>query len=155
MTFRVIVTGSRHWKDPDPVHHDLDLLLHRHGSLIVVNGRCPGGLDLIAHLWAEAHEHAGVISEPYPADWDHCGPDCPNDNGKHRRRRPPGDIWHPGSLPTYCPKAGPRRNAVMVARGGDLCRGWPLPGARNYGTNNCMRLAAAARILVRRYPQEV
>jgi hypothetical protein len=150
------VTGSRH-------HDDLNLILNslaeaitaapRDRNIVVRHGACPTGADAItAHLCEM--QRAGrpvfprdVIEDAMPADWDHCGAGCPD--RPHRVTKKPGDIHHPGQLPDYCPKAGPRRNlainvkipipAVLLA--------YPLPGS--YGTYSCMRIAATAGIPVK------
>jgi hypothetical protein len=49
-------------------------------------------------------------------------------------------------LPDYCPYAGPRRNAAMVAKGAALLVAAPEAGG--LGTQNCIRLAKAARMPV-------
>lgn len=114
------------------------------------HGACPGGADLIVAEFCDSEaawfDNAGraLVEEPMPADWDHCAPDCPKK--PHRVMKKPGDIFHPGALPDYCPGAGPRRNTAMVCRQprANVCLGFPL-GA-SYGTRGCMRLARAAGI---------
>jgi hypothetical protein len=60
--------------------------------------------------------------------------------------------WHPGQFEafpadwaTYGNRAGPLRNAAMVARKPAVCIGFPLPDSR--GTYGCMKLAREAGIL--------
>jgi hypothetical protein len=65
------------------------------------------------------------------------------------KRRHAGDVDHPGNLPDYCPKAGPRRNRAMVCLGADVCVAFFKKGAANYGTAGCVKLAKAAGIDVR------
>lgn len=148
---RIIVTGSRDWPDPIAVHNALDELAAQHQDLTVVHGACPSGADHHAALWAAQHQ---ITAEPHPAGWDICGRNCPRDGGAHRRPRHPSDIHHPGSLPTYCPSAGPRRNWAMTALGADLCLAFLAPGQPNRGTRNCIRACDHAGIPVRRYSQE-
>jgi hypothetical protein len=63
----------------------------------------------------------GIASAAYPADWN---------RGKN---------------------AGPERNARMIREGRpDLVIAFPLKGAKNIGTNNCVLQAEAAGIKVRR-----
>jgi hypothetical protein len=103
--------------------------------------------DLLDDALAEADAWAvsrGIQREPHPADWDSCAWDCPTE--PHRRLKRPGDTAHPGMLPDYCPSAGPRRNALMVGLGAELCIAAPV--GRSLGTRNCMRLAKAAGIRV-------
>lgn len=62
------------------------------------------GADSLAAEWALAQEH--VFCDPYPADWDNCGPEC---RPGHRKTRQDGS--------EYCPAAGPRRNQQMLDEG--------------------------------------
>ncbi|MEU0937660.1 SLOG family protein [Embleya sp. NPDC005971] len=146
---RVIVTGSRDHADCDMVIRGLVRVRYAHpgARLVVMQGECPTGADRCArHFVTQARARFGwdVVAEPYPADWDSCGDDCPP--RPHRVRRRPGDTMHPGVLADYCPGAGPRRNAHMVAAGADVVHAYP--SRRSRGTRNCMRLAGAAGILV-------
>lgn len=142
--FRVLVSGSRDWTDVDHVALRLDDVLANHPEgLLVVHGACPDGLDAIADAWAVATPNVGV--ERHPADWDSCAWECPM--SAHRFQKRAGDRLHPGILPDYCPKAGPRRNALMVGLGAELMLGWPL--GRSPGTRGCMGLARRAGIRVR------
>ncbi|MEU1071859.1 MULTISPECIES: hypothetical protein [unclassified Streptomyces] len=153
----VIVAGSRNHPDPGFASYTLARLILeeivRNVPVIVRHGACPGekSVDQEIHRWIGAvGQFAGVTEEPYPADWDHCTTDCPAD-AAHRRRKKPGDVHHPGLLATYCPAAGPRRNAEMVAT---LPRAhqalvFPSPRGPSYGTRNCARLCRQARIEVR------
>ncbi|GHB55935.1 hypothetical protein GCM10010331_49760 [Streptomyces xanthochromogenes] len=122
------------------------------GPVIVRHGACPGQMsgDQAASDWIRAcGSWLGVLEDPMPADWDACAPDCPTDPG-HRRTKAPGDTAHPGLLSTYCPGAGPRRNAAMVAKQPrpDLMIAAPDPHGPSYGTRNCARLARQAGIEV-------
>ena len=87
--------------------------------MAVVHGACPSGADAIASWWVKRYKHLSITEEPHPADWDMCDADCPQK--PHRFTKRAGDNAHPGKLDDYCPKAGPRRNAKMVALGADLC----------------------------------
>ncbi len=111
-----------------------------HVAATLVSGGCPDGGDPIAEAYAD---YLGWIVEPHPALWDECGPDCPDK--PHRIRRRAGDTAHPGAADTYCPKAGPRRNTLMVGLGADQAVGFPL-GARWSGTRDCMAKAKRAGI---------
>lgn len=122
-TFRVLVTGSRAWIDPLPVHNALNGLLREHGALAVMHGACPSGPDSYAAQWvAQAvRRHPGCVVEiPVPADWE-----------------------------TYGRKAGPLRNQHMVALGHDLVLAFWDGTSR--GTADCIRRAEKAGIPVRRY----
>ena len=142
--FRVLVAGSRIWTDTAHVALHLgDLIAHHPEGMVVVHGACPEGLDQIADAWAQATP--GVEPEAHAADWDSCAWECPTSSHRFQKKR--DDRVHPGLLPDYCPKAGPRRNALMVGLGADLMLGWPL--GRAHGTRNCLQLARRAGIPVR------
>jgi hypothetical protein len=83
-----------------------------------------------------------------PADWDNCAADCPTDPG-HRRTKKPGDTAHPGQLDDYCPSAGPRRNAGMLAKKKRPELLIAAPHGKSYGTRGCMKLARQAGIEVK------
>lgn len=150
----ILLAGSRHLTEPGVVPAALfDIAVNiADGPVIVRHGACPGehSADQAASDWVnELGGRFGVSEDPMPADWDNCAPNCPPGPG-HRRRKKPGDVAHPGLLDDYCPGAGPRRNAGMVAK---LPRpawmvAFPEPGQRNVGTRGCMRLAEAAGITV-------
>jgi hypothetical protein len=120
MTRRVLVTGSREWTDYDAVADALNLELmvaeFLGEDMVVVHGKARRGADPMADRWARA---AGprVQPEEHPAEWD-----------------------------LYGKSAGHRRNAVMVARGADVCLAFPLGESR--GTRGCMKLAEKAGIQV-------
>lgn len=65
MTFRVLVTGSRTWPEPETIGNVLDALLAEHADMRVVHGGALGA-DAIAHLWALRRK---VPTEVFPADW--------------------------------------------------------------------------------------
>jgi hypothetical protein len=152
----ICVTGARR-------HDGLSLILDsvvdaitdapRHHEIVLRHGACTTGTDaIVAHLCEM--QRAGrpvfprdITEDPMPADWDHCGPGCPNT--PHRVTKKPGDIHHPGQLPDYCPKAGPRRNLAMNVKIPipAVLLAYPLPGS--YGTYSCMRIAATAGIPVK------
>lgn len=116
--FRLIVTGGRGYDDTETVRAVLDRALAKVrpcGTLIVVHGAA-AGLDTLAHRWAvwRAAEGHLVRPEPHPADWA---------NGR---------------------RAGPVRNARMVALGADACVSFP--GGR--GTADCTQRAVNAGIRV-------
>lgn len=145
---RLLATGSRDLTDRPLIWSALDAVAARYAPrrLLLVHGACPDGFDREADAWAVSR---GVQREPHPAGWDSCAWDCPS--GGHRIVKRPGDTAHPGMLPDYCPTAGPRRNALMVARGAELCIAAPV--GRSFGTRNCMRLAREAGIRVDRLDQ--
>jgi len=122
VTYRVLVTGSRTWRDEQVIREVLDELLQAHPNLTVVHGACPRGADAIAHQWAieRARQGATVTVEAHPADW-----------GRYKRA------------------AGSRRNAAMVALGGDICLAF-IRGD-SHGATDCARRADLAGIPVRRW----
>ena len=89
---RVIITGSRRWKDRKRIENRLfDLAIEHAGNLddlVIVHGSAKGA-DRIAHQEAEK---AGLRVEPHPADWEQYGK-----------------------------RAGVIRNEEMAELGGDLC----------------------------------
>ncbi len=76
--FRILVPGTRYRTDEraEHVRHRLAraaaAALGAGVQVIVRHGKCPnGGVDKIAHDWAEATP--GATAEPMPADWDRHG----------------------------------------------------------------------------------
>ena len=123
MTARVLVTGSRTWRDRAAVTDALDGLLAEHGALTVVHGACPTGADAMAHKWALNGRmilRTAAVSEPHPPDWQ-----------RHGKR------------------AGVVRNAEMVALGADVCLAFIRDSSP--GASNCALLARRAGIPVQRY----
>jgi hypothetical protein len=136
MNFRVLVTGSRSWKDTEAVHTALDAMAHAaarsgYDGLTVVHGGAKGA-DTSAALWVTDGKRRGwpVAAEPHPvsgADWKQYG------NG-----------------------AGMRRNREMVRLGADACLAFINPcevdrcrRARPHGTHgatDCADLAEASDI---------
>jgi hypothetical protein len=144
----VLVSGAR-WH-PDPVAATSALakyvLTEAPGWVVVGHGDCPGAqsIDQAIKEWIkDCGEALGVLEDPMPADWDNCTDDCP---AGHRIRKRPGDIEHPGKLDDYCPAAGPRRNAAMVAKYPDARRLISAPYRVSRGTRNAVRLAREAGI---------
>ena len=60
---RVLVTGSRDWRNGDAVVAALDAA----NPTVVVHGGCPTGADAFAEQWCWER---GVVQEVYPADWN-------------------------------------------------------------------------------------
>ena len=68
---RVLVTGSRDWRDVERLEKVLNKIHERvNGRMVVVHGKCPSGADALADEWALTH---GVGREHYPADWKTYG----------------------------------------------------------------------------------
>ena len=161
MTYRILVTGSRGWRDPAAIRMDLDAEIQRAWDLarrpVVVHGACNprdpvtgqmipwahaerlppaaqlelAGADWLADRLARQLEPA-VTTEPHAADWGRFGR-----------------------------AAGYRRNATMVARGAAACLAFLLPCTApdcpgrdrphdSHGAAHCAALAARAGIPVRR-----
>lgn len=151
----ILLAGGRELTEPGVVAGTLaDIVFNiAEGPVVFRHGACPGerSADQTASEWINSvgNRH-GALEDPMAADWDHCAPGCPPSPG-HRRRKKHNDTAHPGLLDDYCPGAGPRRNAEMVAK--DPRPLWmvafPEPGQPNYGTRGCMKLARAAGIDIR------
>jgi hypothetical protein len=147
--YRVLVTGSRTWKDYRAVRAALSAVADEarragHTGLIVVAGAAPYGADHDAMQWAaiEGYGDTGlrITYEPHPADWQ------PAQRGKP-------DL-----------SAGYRRNADMVALGADVCLAFISPCSARYctkpkphgshGASHCADLAEKAGIPVRRFTRD-
>ncbi|HEX5145345.1 MAG TPA: SLOG family protein [Mycobacterium sp.] len=120
--YRVLVTGSREWRDRDRVETSLRAVLDRWGgparAMVVVHGAARGA-DRLADGAAKA---LGCQVEPYPV---------------------PSWAWRP----QYAGKgAGHARNALMVRLSAAGCVAFPL--GLSAGTRGCMALAADAGIRV-------
>jgi hypothetical protein len=114
---RILLTGSRDWRDLDGMVAalvDAWRDLGKPTRPVLVHGACRGADTMADQLW----RLWGWPTESHPADWSRFG------------------VF-----------AGPRRNAVMVAAGADLCLAFPAPGSR--GTWDCVRRAQTAGIPVR------
>jgi hypothetical protein len=153
--FTILAAGSRFHDNPAQIGTRLYEEIEKTSARTIVlrHGACPTGADLIVHEFCESEaawfEPAGrvLVEDPWPADWDNCGLDCPRI--PHRVMKRPGDIHHPGLLGDYCPKAGPRRNQAMaeaVPRP-DACLAFPHPQSSG-GTASCRRAARRVGIPV-------
>lgn len=119
---RVLITGSRIWKDRSTVWAALQTELQRtDGQLVVVHGGARGADD-IADRWAWGMNQEGfnVVPELHRANWD-----------------------------MYGKRAGILRNIEMVKAGADICLAFPL--GNSVGTRHCMREAERAGIKVINY----
>ncbi|WP_051047367.1 SLOG family protein [Nocardia asiatica] len=127
-TFRLLITGSRHWPDENAVWESIAMAVAENlpdgGTVTVVHGGCPTGADHFAHTWFSlpiCDPDYRVVEEVYLAEWRLFGK-----------------------------AAGMRRNAEMVALGADLVLAFPLPGARSLsrGTWDCVDRARIAGLRV-------
>jgi hypothetical protein len=147
----VLVTGSRTWTDVPAVHGALLEAWHEARQdgwpgIEVIEGQASGA-DRIAAAWAIEHHDQGVGHQPHPARWEHCAADCPPGHRRTAYDR------------TYCPTAGHRRNAQMVACRPRLAIAFLMPCTRvgctkpqpheTHGTTNCLDLARNADIPIR------
>lgn len=140
---RLLVAGSRKWPRgvvlPGALRRMGDALGANQRDVVMVHGDCPDGADAEAHeLWTGW----GWPTEPTPAVWSECAPECIRFRQPHRRRNRRGE-W-------YCPAAGMRRNALMVDRGASAMLAFVVLGG-SPGTRGCIRLAKDAGIPVWEY----
>jgi hypothetical protein len=132
---RVLVTGYRRYGDVAQVNAVLADVLARLGPFVLVHGACDTGADKLADDWARDNVEYGVTVERHPANW--TGPCRSVCNPRHRRLRAGGG--------TYCPAAGPLRNADMVHSGIVECHNFTAPGSRGgVGTAAAARKAGIA-----------
>jgi len=116
---RILVTGSRYWRDLHTVEVALrEVWLKHHAGAapedtVVVHGGARGA-DACAAVLAP---RMGFKVEEHPADWDRHGK-----------------------------AAGPIRNQYMVDLGADVCLAFPIGESR--GTRDCIRAAEKAGIPV-------
>jgi hypothetical protein len=133
--FRVIVTGSRDWRDAASVWTPLNALLGHYRRIVVVHGLCPDGADAHAESWLQENVGPHVRPGRFPADW----------------------ARHGG-------QAGFIRNGVMVRAGADLVlafanpcrrrRPWCPPGEHpSHGTADCVKQARGAKIPIKFSPK--
>lgn len=62
---RLLVTGSRWWRDGATIRFELDLARFMLGDAILVHGDCRGADRIAADIWSEW----GLPVQAYPADW--------------------------------------------------------------------------------------
>lgn len=118
MNLRILVTGSRDFRDTDLAKRALVWAANVAGvvnpaDVTVVHGDSRGADSVMTEVAASF----GCVIEDHPARWDELGK-----------------------------RAGIVRNCEMVALGADVCLAFPLSGSR--GTWHCMREAEKAGIPV-------
>lgn len=149
----ILFTAGRELFNKVPkVREELESLIRARvqpGRLVMIrHGDCPGKTsgDNAVNRWVrEFGEEFQAYTHSVSAVWDDCVPKCPQ-IPDHRRIKSSDDIFHPGERGSYCPGAGPRRNAQMVGMGADVCLAMPM--GLSYGTKGCARLAKKAGIEV-------
>lgn len=129
---RILVTGSRHWKDYAVISRGLTVAIETliakfpdDKTITLVHGAAPGADSLAAKFMVNATKFLAskgyrVVIEPHPADWD-----------KYRNA------------------AGPIRNREMVEAGADICVAFVAPDSK--GTVGCMKMCADAGIEILEY----
>lgn len=140
----VAVTGSRHATERlhrPRIEAVIRWLAGDHPVSALFHGDADG-VDRIADGVARA---LNLDPTALPADWDNCAKDCPP--RRHRVRRRDGS--------TYCTLAGFRRNQQIIDQmllGQELTGespallAFPILGAKNAGTDDCIRRARGAGI---------
>lgn len=132
MTFRILVTGSRHWTDEVVIrealrsvwrefHLEEEVMAEQ--MIVLVHGGATGADTIAANIFIDAN-HEFLITEKHLAEWQ-----------------------------KYGRSAGPRRNAEMVALGADVVLAFRAPGSR--GTQSTIDLATAAGLDVRIFDAEI
>ncbi|GGU13064.1 SLOG family protein [Streptomyces violascens] len=133
--YRVLVTGSRDWRDEQRVRRELACAWQESGRpIVVVHGACDTGADRHAALWVRdcrATLLGGVTDEPHPAAW----------------KQGPG--------------AGPARNRLMVDSRPSLCLAFIAPCTKwnctrpdvhgSHGASQCAAYAEVRGITTRRF----
>jgi hypothetical protein len=141
---RVLVTGSRTWRDGlfvrEKLQHCLDTARALGTDLTIVHGACKAGADSLADAWGRwqttRSSDVRVTVEAHPALWE--GP-C-RDTCQDNHRKPDARGW------TVCPAAGYYRNEHMVHLGADLCLAFINDESK--GATHCARYAESAGIPV-------
>lgn len=69
--FRLLITGSRDWKDENAILEQFQLVYTKYGKEVtLVSGACSTGADRLCEMLAKT---AGWIIETHPAEWDKYG----------------------------------------------------------------------------------
>ncbi len=124
---RVLITGDRHWHCPELAEDVLARMLLRYRTIITI---IHGGATGVDRSFAEACEQLGIDQEAHPARWEELDhPDALIHHDKHGR--------------AYNAKAGPIRNAEMIATGIDMCVAFHRAISSSKGTKDCVKQALA------------
>ena len=139
-TYRMLITGSRSWKDIRPIDqaiYDMAMEAAQLGKDLVVIHGAAAGADKLAQSVVTGRRSAGWIhlhEEAHPAPWD--APCIERCRPGHRRWRSTGG--------DYCPAVGRYRNELMVNLGADAC--FAFIKDQSPGATRCAKLAEAAGI---------
>lgn len=139
----VVVTGSKKWKDKRVIFEVLDETreeLHSMGFGMEIHVGDAPGVDEITKWWAYDNN---IEFEEFEAHWNHCGSSCGSKANVHMKLNRNHEL--------YCPSAGMRRNAWMIARGGYMCLAFILDCSP--GSTECAKMAEKAGMKVRRFRQ--
>ena len=63
---KILVTGSRGWKDKAKIFEILDSYQRDQGPVFLLHGDCPNGADSVADRWATINR---IWTQRYPAKW--------------------------------------------------------------------------------------
>lgn len=128
---RILVPGSRHWRERAPIALGISGWLESIGTSL--SGAYP--IPVIVHGGQRTRDP--LTGDWYGADW--IAGECARTWGFVEER-------HPADWDRYGKAAGPIRNAHMVGLGADVCLAFPIGDSP--GTRNCMALAQDAGIPV-------
>lgn len=130
MNPRILVTGSRDFDRVEMIRLALATIREQEffADAVLVHGAARGADRIAAEQW----KALGGVTEPHPAQWNRCVPECMH--GPRPRRG--GYSW--------CPSAGIRRNRHMVQLGADICLAFSR--GESSGTASCIAFARRAGI---------
>lgn len=136
----VLVTGSRHWACPEPIHEDLEAVYATGRLWAVIEGDAKGADKIAGRGWASKarHRKPAVAWLSVPADWERYK------RPKEKGPNPAGPIRNRQMLDwlLQCPEVGV--TPIVFA--------YPCPGSR--GTRDMMTAVSEAgvRVVVRSEP---
>lgn len=131
---RIIICGSRKWRNTQAIHQEIDRLHTRYGDeLVIVHGDEPNGADNIARVGCEQQS---IRHEEYCAT-------TPRFKPHERYTVTQVSDWNKDGL-----KAGPLRNRAMLESGVDGVVAFHLGGKGTQGMIN-IAVDAGVRTIVR------
>ncbi len=134
MSGRLLVCGSRTWRDARRLRREMVLL----DPDVVIHGACPTGADDMADLWAGV---AGRDVERHYAEWEKHRPPP-----KSRAKNPAGPIRNERMLREGKPDRGLAFGALWKPAARVIVRGVPF---KKTGTGGMVALMLAAGLPVR------